>query len=54
MKKISIYLFVFSFLTGCGQLGPLYLSNEKPPVYVPKPKKETKAETNSMASANHS
>jgi predicted small lipoprotein YifL len=24
-------------LTACGQVGPLYLPNQKPPIYVPPP-----------------
>lgn len=55
MTRITLSILMISlFLTACGQIGPLYLPNQKPPVYVPKPKKETKTETNSTVSANHS
>lgn len=29
------YLSIVFFLTGCGQMGPLYLPDQKPPVYIP-------------------
>lgn len=29
------YLSIVIFLVGCGQMGPLYLPDQKPPVYVP-------------------
>lgn len=36
-KKIYRYLLYLGlfFLTGCGQMGPLYLPDQKPPIYVP-------------------
>lgn len=30
-----LYLSLVFFLTGCGQMGPLYLPDQKPPVYIP-------------------
>lgn len=29
------YLSIVFFLVGCGQMGPLYLPGQKPPVYIP-------------------
>lgn len=29
------YLNMVFCLTGCGQMGPLYLPDQKPPVYIP-------------------
>lgn len=29
------YLSIVFFLAGCGQMGPLYLPDQKPPVYIP-------------------
>ncbi|TLY48091.1 MAG: lipopeptide [Gammaproteobacteria bacterium] len=29
------YLSMLFFLTGCGQMGPLYLPDQKPSVYIP-------------------
>lgn len=31
----TFYLSIVFFLTGCGQVGPLYLPDQKPPVYIP-------------------
>lgn len=31
----TLYLSIVFFLTGCGQMGPLYLPDQKPPVYIP-------------------
>ncbi|BBB15083.1 uncharacterized protein RVIR1_05810 [Candidatus Rickettsiella viridis] len=33
--KLVTFLIVLS-LTACGQMGPLYLPDQKPPVYVPR------------------
>jgi predicted small lipoprotein YifL len=53
MKTSQLFLFLAacSVLTGCGQLGPLYLPGTAPPIYVPpepkaepKPKPELKSE----------
>ena len=52
MKHKFVYLLGIIFLSGCGQMGPLYLPNQKPPVYVPKPKKETKTEANTTATSD--
>lgn len=30
----TLYLSIV-FLAGCGQMGPLYLPDQKPPVYIP-------------------
>jgi predicted small lipoprotein YifL len=30
-----LYLATVFFLSACGQMGPLYLPEQKPPVYVP-------------------
>lgn len=39
MKNYSLLL-LLATLTGCGQVGPLYLpSDPVPPVHVPKPEK---------------
>ncbi len=32
--KLAYFLTAF-LLTACGQMGPLYLPDQKPPVYVP-------------------
>lgn len=40
MKKAIftlIYFMVALSLNACGQMGPLYLPDQKPPVYVPHP-----------------
>ncbi|MFZ0219899.1 MAG: lipoprotein [Candidatus Aquirickettsiella sp.] len=31
----TLYLSIVFFLNGCGQMGPLYLPDQKPPVYIP-------------------
>ena len=57
MKKYLLCWLLLTALTGCGQLGPLYLPDAAvPPVYVPpepesKPAKlETKTPTNNTPS----
>jgi predicted small lipoprotein YifL len=43
MKKHSLFLLSFIALTGCGQVGPLYLPGTPPPIHVePEPKPEAK------------
>jgi predicted small lipoprotein YifL len=43
MKNYSLLLLLIA-LTGCGQIGPLYLpDNPAPPVYVPKEQPAPKA-----------
>lgn len=53
MKNYSLFLLLVVFLTGCGQAGPLYLPDAKPPVHVEKPKedkpKEEKTKTEQQA-----
>jgi len=53
MKTTQLFLFlaVYSALTGCGQIGPLYLPGTAPPIHVepepkPEPKPEAKPEIN--------
>jgi predicted small lipoprotein YifL len=49
MKTIHLFLFLAacSALTGCGQVGPLYLPGSAAPIYVPpEPKPEPKSEKN--------
>jgi predicted small lipoprotein YifL len=50
MKTTQLFLFLAacSALTGCGQIGPLYLPGTAPPIYVPpEPKAEPKPELKS-------
>lgn len=35
--RYTLCLSIVFFLTGCGQMGPLYLPYQKPPVYIPHP-----------------
>lgn len=43
MKNYSLFLLLLTALTGCGQLGPLYLPGTPPPIHVePEPKPEAK------------
>jgi len=53
MKTTQLFLFLaaYSALTGCGQIGPLYLPGTAPPIHVepepkPEPKPEAKPEIN--------
>jgi predicted small lipoprotein YifL len=36
MKTIQLFIFfiIYSILTACGQIGPLYLPGTAPPIYV--------------------
>ena len=43
MKNYSLFLLLLTALTGCGQVGPLYLPGTPPPIHVePEPKPEAK------------
>jgi predicted small lipoprotein YifL len=47
--QLIMFLAVCPALTGCGQMGPLYLPGTKPAIYVPpepEPKPEVKPEPN--------
>ncbi len=46
MKNYSLCLLLLTTVTGCGQIGPLYLPNGPAPVYVPKAKPDVKVEQN--------
>lgn len=35
--RCIFYLSIVFSLIGCGQMGPLYLPDQKPPIYVPHP-----------------
>ena len=52
MKKNLLCLSLLTALTGCGQLGPLYLPDAPPPIHVapePEPAKpEIKPETKTL------
>lgn len=46
MKNYSLFLLLLIVLTGCGQIGPLYLPNMPAPIHVskehqPEPKVDT-------------
>lgn len=43
MKHYALLL-LLATLTGCGQIGPLYLPDGPAPIHVPKPQPETKTE----------
>jgi predicted small lipoprotein YifL len=45
MKNYSLFWLLLIALTGCGQIGPLYLPNGPAPIYVPKEQPEPKATT---------
>lgn len=45
MKNYSLFLLLLIGLTGCGQVGPLYLPNGPAPIYVPKAKVEPAPES---------
>jgi predicted small lipoprotein YifL len=45
MKHPSLALLLFTFLTACGQPGPLYLPTDKPPIYVEPEPETTDVET---------
>jgi predicted small lipoprotein YifL len=48
MKNYSLFWLLLIALTGCGQIGPLYLPTDpNPPVTVPKEQPEPKANTTS-------
>jgi predicted small lipoprotein YifL len=57
MKNYSLFLLLLTALTGCGQVGPLYLPGTPPPIHVepesqpeakkPVPEQKTPAETKS-------
>jgi len=36
MKKKSLVLLLLLLVTACGQIGPLYLPDNPPPIYQPK------------------
>jgi predicted small lipoprotein YifL len=43
MKNYSLFLLLLTALTGCGQVGPLYLPGTPPPIHVePEPQPEAK------------
>ena len=45
MKNYLLFLPLLTVLTGCGQVGPLYLPNGPAPIYVPKAKPEPEQKT---------
>jgi len=50
-SQLLMFLALCPTLTGCGQIGPLYLPGTKPAIYVPpepesKPKPEVKSQPN--------
>lgn len=49
MKKLVSYLFSVVLLTGCGQTGPLYLPDQKPPVNIEKTKSTSQSTQDAQA-----
>ena len=45
MKNYLLFLPLLTVLTGCGQVGPLYLPDGPAPIYVPKAKPEPEQKT---------
>ena len=45
IKKLFVLLLLVNLLLGCGQMGPLYLPDQKPPITVAKPKSAAKTTT---------